>query len=149
MPWRQILIFFKGTNQDGAGPAPHFIMMSFIKDKTRIKDQLITALTSTVSILCAHFPDTLINCIQKGRKPPPSLQPRVTTLRPLACMLGIICLFRTLCPSIPGFKTSPNFPHRNLVKMDDRCLMGIGDTIEKIESQPSCGYLHHVMSKRL
>jgi hypothetical protein len=63
--------FFEGTNQDSVCPGPHFIAMSFIKDKMRIRDQLITALTSTVSILCAHLPDTLIHCIQKDQKLPP------------------------------------------------------------------------------
>jgi hypothetical protein len=31
--------FFEGTAQDGEGPGPHFITMSFIKDKSRIRDQ--------------------------------------------------------------------------------------------------------------
>ncbi len=28
--------FFKGTTQNGAGPGPHFLTMSFIKDKSKI-----------------------------------------------------------------------------------------------------------------
>ncbi len=38
--------FFEGTAQDGKGPGPHFITMSFIKDKSRIHDQLLKALTA-------------------------------------------------------------------------------------------------------
>jgi hypothetical protein len=29
--------FFEGTDQDGAGPGPHFITMSFVKDKKKIR----------------------------------------------------------------------------------------------------------------
>ncbi len=64
-------IFFKGTDQDGKGPGPHFITMLFIKDKSRIHDQLLKALTSTVSILTKNFPNGFIHCIQKNVKLPP------------------------------------------------------------------------------
>jgi hypothetical protein len=55
--------FFEGTNQDGVGPSPHFITISFVKNKDKIRDQLVAALTSTVGLLCKHLPDALIHCI--------------------------------------------------------------------------------------
>jgi hypothetical protein len=65
--------FFKGTKEDGAGPGPHFITMSFIKDKLRIRDQLLKALMNTVTFLTTNLPNALIHCIQKDAKPPPLL----------------------------------------------------------------------------
>jgi hypothetical protein len=63
--------FFEAVSKDGEGPGPHFITMSFIKDKTKIRDQLLKALTSTVSILSANIPGVLVHCIQKDAKLPP------------------------------------------------------------------------------
>jgi hypothetical protein len=63
--------FFEGTAQDGKGPGPHFITMLFIKDTSRIRNQLLKALTSTVSILTKNLPNALIHCIQKNVKLPP------------------------------------------------------------------------------
>ncbi len=62
--------FFEGATQDGAGPGPHFLTMSFIKDKTRIRDQILKALSSTVSILAQNVPGVLVHCIQKYAKLP-------------------------------------------------------------------------------
>ncbi len=65
--------FFEGCSKDGKGPGPHFITMSFIKDKTKSRDQLLKALASTVSILSANIPGVMVHCIQKDAKlPPPS-----------------------------------------------------------------------------
>jgi hypothetical protein len=55
--------FFEGTAQDGEGPGSHFITMLFIKDKSRIRDQLLKAFTGTVSILTKNLPNALIHCI--------------------------------------------------------------------------------------
>jgi hypothetical protein len=63
--------FFEGIDQDGKGPGPHFITMLSIKDKSRIRDQLLKDLTSTVSILTKNLPNALIHCIQKDVKLPP------------------------------------------------------------------------------
>jgi hypothetical protein len=63
--------FFEGVSKDGKGPGPHFITMSFIKDKTKIRDQLLKALASAVSILSANIPGVLVHCIQKDGKLPP------------------------------------------------------------------------------
>jgi hypothetical protein len=63
--------FFEGTAQDGEGPGPHFITMLFIKDKSRIRNQLLKALTSTVSIMTKNLPNAMIHCIQKDVKLPP------------------------------------------------------------------------------
>jgi hypothetical protein len=59
--------FFEGTNQDGSGEGLHFILVSFIKDKTKIRDQLLKALADTVNIICNNLPNTLIHCIQAER----------------------------------------------------------------------------------
>jgi hypothetical protein len=40
--------FFKGTDQDGNGEGPRFISVLVIKDKTKIRDQLLKALADTV-----------------------------------------------------------------------------------------------------
>ncbi len=42
--------FFEGTDQDGNGEGLHFILVSFIKDKTKIRDQLLKAFADTVTI---------------------------------------------------------------------------------------------------
>jgi hypothetical protein len=62
--------FFEGAPQDGAGPQPHFFTISFIKDKTRIQDQLLKAFSSTVSTLAQNVPGVLVHCIQKDAKLP-------------------------------------------------------------------------------
>ncbi len=63
--------FFEGTNQDGSREGPHFISVSFIKDKTKIRDQLLKALADTVNIICNNLPNALIHCIKKEVKLPP------------------------------------------------------------------------------
>jgi hypothetical protein len=63
--------FFEGVSKDGEGPGPHFITLSFIKDKTKIRDQLLKALASTVSIVSANIPGILVHWIQKDAKLPP------------------------------------------------------------------------------
>ncbi len=63
--------FIEGVSKDGEGPGLHFITMSFIKDKTKIRDQLLKALASTVSILSANIPGVLVHCIQKDALLPP------------------------------------------------------------------------------
>ncbi len=62
---------FKGAHQAGSGPGPHFIMVSFVKNKDKIRDQLLKALSATVTILAQNVPRVLIHCIQKGAKLPP------------------------------------------------------------------------------
>jgi hypothetical protein len=64
-------IFFKGMDQDGTGLGPHFITMFLIKDKRMIFEQLITALTKTVTILTDNLPNVLVHCIKKTTKLPP------------------------------------------------------------------------------
>ena len=44
--------FFEGAALPGSGPGPHFITVSFIKNgKDKIKDQLLSALATTLTIL--------------------------------------------------------------------------------------------------
>ena len=141
--------FFEGTNQDGAGHSPHLIMMSFIKDKIRIRDQLITALTSRVSILSAHLLDALIHCIQEDWKLPPLSSATCDNFPSTGMQARNYKFVQNSWSLNPGVQKKPNFLRRNLVKMDDRCSTRLGDTMEQIESHPSCGYLHCVMSRRL
>jgi hypothetical protein len=58
--------FFEGTDQDGSGPGPHFIIMLMIKDKTKIYKQLISTLLKTVTILTENLPNALVHCIKKS-----------------------------------------------------------------------------------
>ncbi len=55
--------FFKGTVRDGNGEGPHFILVSFIKDKTKIRDQLLKAFADTVTIICGNLPNAMIQYI--------------------------------------------------------------------------------------
>jgi hypothetical protein len=63
--------FFEGTDQDGSGKGLHFISVSFIKDKTKIRDQLLKALLDTVNVICGNLPNAMIHCIKKDTKLPP------------------------------------------------------------------------------
>jgi hypothetical protein len=65
--------FFEGTVQVSSGPGPHFITMSVIKDKTKICEQLISALSTTVTILTKNLPNDCIHCIKKSARLPPCL----------------------------------------------------------------------------
>jgi hypothetical protein len=61
--------FFEGASLPGSGPGPHFITVSFIKNgKDKIKDQLLSALATTLTILSQNIPGVLIHCITKGSK---------------------------------------------------------------------------------
>ncbi len=61
--------FFEGAALPGSGPGPHFITVSFIKNgKDKIKDQLLSALATTLTILSQNVPGVLIHCISAGLK---------------------------------------------------------------------------------
>ena len=61
--------FFEGAALPGSGPGPHFITVSFIKNgKDKIKDQLLFALATTLTILSTNVPGVLIHCITTGLK---------------------------------------------------------------------------------
>jgi hypothetical protein len=87
--------FFEGTNQDGSGEGPHFILVSFTKDKTKIRDQLLKALADIVNIIRNNLPNALIHCIKKEVKPPPFLLPLATTSHHPACRPGNTCSSKT------------------------------------------------------
>jgi hypothetical protein len=64
--------FFEGSTLPGFGPGPHFITVSFIKNgKDKIRDQLLSALASTVTVLSQNVPGVLVHCIKQGLKLPP------------------------------------------------------------------------------
>jgi hypothetical protein len=65
--------FFEGTADNGSGPGPHFITMSIVKDVCKIKEQLLSALTQTVTILTDNLPNCLIHAITKPNRVPPLL----------------------------------------------------------------------------
>ena len=61
--------FFEGAALPGSGPGPHFITVSFIKNgKDKIKDQLLSTLATTLTILSQNVRGVLIHCIAKGLK---------------------------------------------------------------------------------
>ncbi len=61
--------FFEGAALPGSGPGPHFITVSFIKNgKDKIKDQFLSALATTLTILSQNVPGVLIHCIVTGLK---------------------------------------------------------------------------------
>jgi hypothetical protein len=63
--------FFEGANQAGSGPGSHFTMVLFIKNNDKIQDQLLKALSATVTILAQNIPRVLVHCIQKDARLPP------------------------------------------------------------------------------
>jgi hypothetical protein len=73
--------FFKGTDQVGSSPGPNIKTMSVIKDKTKIHEQLISALSKTVMILTKNLPNAHIHCIKKSA--------RLPTLSSASCSLLI------------------------------------------------------------
>ena len=61
--------FFEGALLPGSGPGPHFITVSFIKNgKDKIKDQLLSTLATTLTLLSQNVPGVLLHCITKGLK---------------------------------------------------------------------------------
>jgi hypothetical protein len=63
--------FFEGTANNGSGPGPHFITMLIVKDVCKIKEQLLSALTQTVTILTDNLLNCLIHGITKPNRVPP------------------------------------------------------------------------------
>ena len=63
--------FFEGRANNGSSPGPHFITMSIVKDKRKIKEQLLSALSQTVTILPKNLPNALIYGITKPYDIPP------------------------------------------------------------------------------
>ena len=52
--------FFEGASLPGSGPGPHFTTVSFIKNaKDKIRDQLLLALSTTITILSQNIPGVL------------------------------------------------------------------------------------------
>ena len=61
--------FFEGAALPSSGPGPHFITVLFIKNgKDKIKDQLLSALATTLTILSQNVPGVFIHCIATGFK---------------------------------------------------------------------------------
>jgi hypothetical protein len=61
--------FFEGAAVPGSGPGPHFITVSFIKNgKDKIKDQLLSTLAMTLTLLSQNIPGVFLHCIMKGLK---------------------------------------------------------------------------------
>ena len=61
--------FFEGAALPGSGPGPHFITASFIKNgKEKIRDQLLSTLATTLTLLTQNIPGVLLHCITKGTK---------------------------------------------------------------------------------
>ena len=64
--------FFEGASLPGSGPGPHFITVSFIKNaKDKIRDQLLLALSTTITILSQNIPGVLLHCITKSSNAAP------------------------------------------------------------------------------
>jgi hypothetical protein len=113
--------FFKGAAKDGKGPGPHFITMSFIKDKTKIRDQLLKALTSTISILSENISGILIHCIQKDAKLPP-LSSSMASNFPTSGMQARYYLFIQNAWSLQlGMRNKPKLPAPKIGK--DGCQL--------------------------
>ena len=102
--------FFEGATKDGDGPGPHFITMSFIKDKTKIRDQLLKALATTVTILADNIPGALVHCISKDAKLPP-LSSATAVNFPTSGMQARYYLFIQNSWSLqPGTRNKPKLP---------------------------------------
>jgi hypothetical protein len=104
------LDFFEHTEQDGAGPGPHFITMSFIKDKSRIHDQLLKALTNTITILTTNLPNALIHCIQKDAKLPPLLSTTGPNFPTTGMQTRNYLFIQNQWSLTPGMRKKPKLP---------------------------------------
>jgi hypothetical protein len=133
--------FFKGAAKDGEGLGTHFITMSFIKDKTKIQDQLLKALASTVSILSENIPGVLIHCIQKDTKPPLLSSSTASNFPTSVMQARSIYLFKIPGPFNLAQEINPSSPPPRLVRTVASSLMRIGDMMVRIGSSPSCGSL--------
>jgi hypothetical protein len=102
--------FFKGAAKDGEGPGPHFITMSFVKDKTKIRDQLLKALAIAVFILTNNIPGALVHFISKDAKLPP-LSSATTSNFPTSGMQARYYLFiQNAWYLQPGTRNKPKLP---------------------------------------
>jgi hypothetical protein len=102
--------FFEGAAEDGKGPGPHFITMSFIKDKTKIRDQLLKALASTVSILSTNIPGILIHCIQKNAKLPPLSSSTASNFPTSGMQARYYSFIQNAWSLQPGTRNKPKLP---------------------------------------
>jgi hypothetical protein len=113
----------EGTDQDGAGPGPHFITMSFVKDKRKIKDQLLKALTDTLSILTDNLPNALVHCIQKGIKLPPLSSSTDATFPTSGMQARNYMHVQNAWSLMPGIQNKPKLPAPKFGK-DGRPIFG-------------------------
>jgi hypothetical protein len=140
--------FFEGATLPGEGPGPHFITVSFIKNVDKIRDQLLKALSATVTILAENKPGVMIHCIQKDAKLPP-LSSALSSDFPSTGVMAQKYMFIPNAWSLqPGTRNQRKLPMQKLGRMGMPYLMRIVDMMVPIESIPCCGLLLTVTSRR-
>ncbi len=102
--------FFKVATQDGADPGPHFLTMSFIKDKTKIQEQLLKALSATVSILAQNVAGVLVHCIQKEAKLPPLYSATASNFPTMGMMARNYMFIQNAWSIQPDNRNKPKLP---------------------------------------
>ncbi len=102
--------FFEGTDQDGNGEGPHFILVSFIKDKTKIRDQLLKALADTVYILYDNLSNPMIHCIKKDTKLPPLSSTTGDNFPSSSMQARNYKFIQNTLSLVPGIRNKPKLP---------------------------------------
>jgi hypothetical protein len=111
--------FFEGTDQDINREGPHFILVLFIKDKTKIRDQLLKALADTVFILCDNPPNAMIHCIKKDTKLPPLSSTTGDNFPSSGMQASNYMYIQNNWSLVPGIRNKPKLPAPKVGK--DRC----------------------------
>ncbi len=85
-------------------------MVSFIKDKTKIRDQLLKALADTVSILCNNLPNPMIHCIKKDTKLPPLSSTTGNNFSSSGMQARNYMFIQSDWSLVPGVRNKPKLP---------------------------------------
>jgi hypothetical protein len=84
--------------------------MSFIKDKTKIQEQLLKALLATVSISAQNVPSILVPCIQKEAKLPPLSSATASNFPTMGMMARDYMFIQNAWSLQPGTRNKPKLP---------------------------------------
>jgi hypothetical protein len=133
--------FFEGTDQDGSGEGPHFISVSFIKDKIKIRDQLLKALSDTINVICGNLPNAMIHCIKKDTKLPPISSTTGNNFPSSGMQARQYMYIQKDSSLMPGIRNKPKLPPPRSARTVDKSLTRTADTTDPTGSLPSCGFL--------
>jgi hypothetical protein len=89
---------------------PPFLTMSFIKDKTKIREELLKALSATVLILAQNIPGVLVHCIQKEAKLPLLSSATASIFPTMEMMVKNYMFIQNAWSLQPGTRNKPKLP---------------------------------------